>query len=85
MNPRANERLVQQRPDGTCFLAIPAVYRDELGIKGGTIIKFTRTFVTSVNGGRGDALVLEVVGWQEPKKRRDRRSGRRSLRSLTAL
>lgn len=60
MNPRANERLVQQRPDGTCFLAIPAVYRDELGIKGGTIIRFTR---------QGTALVLEVVGWQEPKRR----------------
>lgn len=60
MNPRANERLVQQRPDGTCFLAIPAVYRDELGIKGGTIIRYTR---------QGTALVLEVVGWQEPRKK----------------
>lgn len=60
VNPRANERLVQQRPDGTCFLAIPAVYRDELGIKGGTIIRFTR---------QGTALVLEVVGWQEPKRK----------------
>lgn len=62
MNPRANERLVQQRPDGTCFLAIPAVYRDELGIKGGTIIRYTR---------QGTALVLEVVGWQEPKRKGD--------------
>jgi len=60
MNPRANERLIQQRPDGTCFLAIPAVYRDELGIKGGTIIRFTR---------QGTALVLELVGWQEPKRK----------------
>lgn len=75
MNPQAN-RLVQQRLDGTCFLAIPAAYRDELGIKGGTIIRYMRTSITSVKNGYSpdvfnerDALLLEVVGWQEPRKK----------------
>ena len=61
MNAKANETKVQQRPDGTCWGVFPAFVRDEMGMKGGSLLRWT-----PMGGGRWQ---VEVSGYEETAKR----------------
>ncbi len=63
MHAKANESKVQIRADGTAYTQIPAFARDSAELKKGTLLRWTPN-------GRGWAL--EVVGFEEPKRRAEK-------------
>ncbi|GEM_PF-6930275 len=62
MTSRANETKVQRRKDGQCFTAVPAFVRDDMRLRGGSLLRWT-----PLGPGRWQ---VEVSGFEEPERRK---------------